>query len=134
LTPKPTRDLLDTGERAAIKEAAERAVDESGLSPETHVYMPARTWVAVVGGIVALVLSGASGYWALARADDGLANRVGQTERRIELAATKDDLKLLRMQMRMDLLSSVWECSKDEKGGMRCSPKLPRGFNESSGQ
>ena len=99
------------------------------ISPGTPVALSLRTATIVIIAIVSVVLSGAGGYYALASTDRAHATKVEQLERRVEGFATKADLRELRMKVRMDMLSSVWDCVKDG-AGLQCRPRLPRGYDD----
>lgn len=95
-----------------------------GIAPSTTVAMSIRTFIAMLIGIVAL-LSGLGGtYFALAGSDDKLAAKQTELEKRMNSAVTKEDLRALRLDVREDLLNSVWVCGT-EGGVMKCRPNLP---------
>jgi hypothetical protein len=90
--------------------------------------------LSFVAAIVVIVLGGAGGYYALASTDKDHESKIQQLEKKSDEFATKSDLKALRMQVRMDLLSSVWSCSPVQGGGMQCHPRIPHNFDEAAGQ
>jgi hypothetical protein len=106
--------------------------DEVGISPGTQVYFSVRTLVSFVVAIVVIVFGAGGGYWALASTDKTHDGKLQALEAKTADFATKADLKNLRMQVRMDLLSSVWSCTPVQGGGMQCHPRLPRGYDEAN--
>jgi hypothetical protein len=123
---------MDTDEPTAAAPES----DSPDLTPSTSVRLSIRVALSILGGVVALVLSAAGGYYALAGTDRVMDAKVGALERkdhelekRIDQAATKADLRELRLQVRNDLLSSVWECT-NSGGGMQCRPRMPRTYED----
>jgi hypothetical protein len=95
-----------------------------GIAPSTTVAMSLRTFIAMLVGIVA-VLSGLGGtYFALAGSDEKLAAKQVELEKRMGASVTKEDLRALRLDVREDLLNSVWVCGS-EGGVTKCRPNLP---------
>jgi hypothetical protein len=102
-----------------------------GITESTAVRLTLRRAISLAVLIGATVFSGAGGYFALANTDKATILRVEQIEQKVAAAPTKADLRELRMQVRMDMLNAVWECTKSEpSGSMQCRPRLPRGYGE----
>jgi hypothetical protein len=105
------------------------------ITPATPVRLHLRTVISMIVGIVTLVLGGAGGYYALASTDRTLELKAEKAERkasdlekRLEGLATRADLRELRLQVRMDMLSAVWDCTKGAGGAMQCRQRLPHGY------
>jgi len=99
----------------------------SVISPGTPVHLSVRTAIALLVSIVVLVGSAVASYAALAATDRDSATRIHGVERQLEGTATKEDIRSLRLQVQMDLLSSVWFCLPNgTTGGMQCRPQLVR--------
>jgi hypothetical protein len=105
------------------------------ITPGMRVTMKLRTQIWLIASVASIVLGWAGGYYALASSDADMANRarvldakIEANTKRLEGVPTKEDLNRLRMQVRMDMLSSRWECTK-VKGGLACSPRMMRGYS-----
>ena len=141
----PNKALTDSGEQQAIAEKmapklAAALAKESGefnsISSATPVLLNVRTAITLIAGVAAIVMGGLGGYYALAGTDKNLENvdkamdvRATEMERKINGAATKADLRELRLQVRMDLVNAVWNCSKVGTSGMQCRTLVSSGFN-----
>jgi hypothetical protein len=80
----------------------------------------------VVIGIIVLVFGFAGTYFSQASTIKDIATRQVNLEKRIETAVTKEDLRGLRLDVREDLLNSVWVCMQDKStGALNCHPSLP---------
>lgn len=135
------RDLTDTGETEAIADKiapkladamtrnTAKSSDLPALSESSFVRVSVRAFVSCVAAVAAAVLAGAGGYYALASSDRTLETRTGILESRLNLSATKADLRELRLQVRMDLVSAIWSCSKDAAGGMQCRTLPARSYD-----
>jgi hypothetical protein len=150
MTP-PSKSLTDSGEQQAIAEKiapklAAAMAKESGefnsITSSTPVLLNVKTAITLITGVAAIVMGGLGGYYALAATDRALENadkamevRATELERRVNSAATKSDLRELRLQVRMDLVNAVWNCSKVGTNGMQCRTLVSSGFNngESNG-
>lgn len=135
------RDLTDTGETEAIADKiapkladamtrqTAKSSDLPAISESSFLRVSVRAAVSCVAAVVAVVLAGAGGYYALASADRTLETRTANLESRASLSATKADLRELRLQVRMDLVSAIWSCSKDAAGGMQCRSLPARSYD-----
>ena len=141
----PNKALTDSGEQQAIAEKlapklaaamAGQSGEHTALSSATPVMLNVRTALTLIAGVAAIVMGGLGGYYALAGTDKALENadkamdvRATEMERKINGAATKADLRELRLQVRMDLVNAVWNCSKvGPNGGMQCRTLVSAGF------
>jgi hypothetical protein len=96
------------------------------LAPTTTVAMSLKTFVVLAVSAVAF-LSGIGGtYFALASTDREIAAKTASLQKQIDGAATKQDLRALRLDIREDLLAAKWTCANGGNGTMECRIVLPR--------
>jgi hypothetical protein len=104
------------------------AEETHAISPSTPVQVSMKTAIAMVVSIAALVASAVGSYTALAATDREANSKIGQLEHQLQehgqQGATKDDLRSLRLEVQMDLLSAVWYCQPQGTSGMTCRPQL----------
>jgi hypothetical protein len=91
--------------------------DASTISPGSPVHISLRVAVSLTAAIIGLVAGATLGYAALEK-------RVSAVEIKAATGVTKSDLDLLRANVRADMLQSVWECSQQGPGVMRCWPRM----------
>jgi hypothetical protein len=98
-----------------------------GIAPETPVAMSLRTFIAMISGIVVFLVGIGGTYWALASTDKDLASKQSSMQQQLSVSATKQDLEILRLNVKADLLSAVWHCESGGNGTMQCRPVLDKG-------
>ncbi len=98
----------------------------AAITPSTPVRVNLRTAIAIIAVIVSVIITATGGYHALASTDKALDAKAVQLEKRLDTAVTKEDLRALRLDVREDLLNSVWLCEPSSNGAMKCRPSLPR--------
>lgn len=98
----------------------------AAITPSTPVHVNLRTAIAIIALIVSVIVTATGGYHALAGTDKAIEAKTAQLEKRLDAAVTKEDLRALRLDVREDLLNSVWLCEPSSNGTMKCRPSLPR--------
>src|SRR5512141_2959052 len=127
MTPPPRH--TDYAGRSTTEEGhdGETPTPAFGFTPGTPVAMSLRTFIAMISGIVVFLVGIGGTYWALASTDKDLASKQATMAQQLTVSATKQDLEILRLNGRADLLSAVWHCESGGNGTMQCRPVLDKG-------